>query len=352
MLDKNLEDMSIFALREFARRVGVASPTSKKKEQLIAEIIEIREGKRQPNLNSQKHGRPPKQNNLFDPQPVRPYERDSYTLVLEQKRPVFSFEDSTTVVGYVEILQNGTGLMWRQNKFNYDWVYIPSEVVFTSRVITGDLITAELGISDNQPCVKKVLNINSCPITQFNYKRKNYLDFSHILPNKKLQFSTAEYQNLGLMRGESVYFYGSDNNDNSQTIINLLNSCEASKIYVNFSLAEKNLGFVKKVERAELFVSYLTDSAENAKRLLNLLIERAKRLFEAGENVVIVIDDVNSLLEVENALSQTKSLMSLTKNTNALGSITIWAVMKNVSMFDKLYDKRFKINEGKFVKMD
>ena len=70
MLDQNLDDMSIFALREFARRVGVASPTSKKKEQLIAEILEIREGKRQPALNTQKHGRPPKSNNLFEKPPM------------------------------------------------------------------------------------------------------------------------------------------------------------------------------------------------------------------------------------------------------------------------------------------
>ena len=45
MTREELNELSIFALREFARRTGVYAPTSKKKGQLIDEIIEISEGK-------------------------------------------------------------------------------------------------------------------------------------------------------------------------------------------------------------------------------------------------------------------------------------------------------------------
>lgn len=353
MLDQNLDDMSIFALREFARRVGVASPTSKKKEQLIAEIIEIREGKREPNMNSQKHGRPPKSNNLFEKPPVY-VGNNSNNLVLEQRRSVFKFTDMTTVAGYVEILPNNTALLWCNNNQHFDWLYIPSEVVFNSHILSGDLATVEVGLEDGQPCVKKVFNINGCPINKFNPKRHNYLDYKHILPNKKLEFELAEHASLNLMKGESVYFYGDNNNENTQNIIKLLNDAKnVVKLYLNVSVAEKNVVLLDGLQRAEQFIAKITDEADYVKRVITLCNERAKRLFEAGQSVVLVVDDVASLLEADNENKQlTKSIMSLTKNSNTVGSITLWAIMKNVTMFDKLYDKKLQMQDNKFEKLN
>lgn len=354
MIDEELDKMSIFALREFARRVGVVSPTSKKKEQLITEIVEIREGKRQPSINTTKHGRPPKTNNYaFEPQPsYQPYNNGSGIIVLNQKPSVFQFEDDiTTICGYVEILPNNTGLLWCYKNFAYNWIYIPSEIVFTSHIITGDLATAEIGIVDNQQCVKKIFNINGCPMLKFDPKRHNYFDYKHILPTKKLPMLTQKFDSLNLLKGECVYFYGNNNNVNTQKIVELLNGVDGRKLYLNLSIAEKNKGFVEKLERAELFIANVTDSAEQAQRMITLCTERAKRIFETGENAVVVIDDVASLFDVDADKTLTKTLMSLTKNSNAAGSITIWAIMKNVSAFDKLYDKKFNITSENFERL-
>lgn len=353
MLDQKLEDMSIFALREFARRVGVASPTSKKKEQLIAEIVEIREGKRQPSLNTQKHGRPPKNNNLFEQPPT--YVGNNFgNIVLEQRRSTFKFTNISTVAGFVEVLPNNTALLWCNNNHHFDWLYIPSEVVFTSHILTGDFATVEVGIQDNQPCVKKVFNINGCPINKFDPKRHNYLDYKHILPSKKLAFENADYKALNLMAGESVYFYGTNNNENTQSIIKLLNHAKnVVKLYLNVSLAEKNIVLLDNLNQAEQFTAKITDEEDYVKRVISLCNERAKRLFEAGQNVVLVVDDVSALLEADGEnKALTKSIISLTKNSNAVGSISLWAIMKNATMFDKLYDKRFKISAEKFVELE
>ena len=76
-------------------------------------------------------------------------------------------------------------------------------------------------------------------------------------------------------------------------------------------------------------------------------------MFEAGQSVVLVVDDVASLLEADNENKQlTKSIMSLTKNSNTVGSITLWAIMKNVTMFDKLYDKKLQLQDNKFEKLN
>ena len=66
----NLNELNIFALRDLARKTGVSSPTSKKKEVLIKEIVEIVSGKKEPQIKT-KQGRPPKTfgysfTNVFD----------------------------------------------------------------------------------------------------------------------------------------------------------------------------------------------------------------------------------------------------------------------------------------------
>ena len=60
MTEEQLNELSIFALRELARRTGVYAPTSKKKSELIKNIIEISEGKKEPYIAKTKQGRPPK----------------------------------------------------------------------------------------------------------------------------------------------------------------------------------------------------------------------------------------------------------------------------------------------------
>jgi len=57
MLQDKLNELNIFALRDLARHTGVKSPTSKKKEQLIKEIVEITSGEKKPDVNKNKQGR-------------------------------------------------------------------------------------------------------------------------------------------------------------------------------------------------------------------------------------------------------------------------------------------------------
>ena len=57
--EEELTAMSIFQLRDTARKIGVASPTTKKKAELVREYMDISTGKEMPNRTSNR-GRPPK----------------------------------------------------------------------------------------------------------------------------------------------------------------------------------------------------------------------------------------------------------------------------------------------------
>ena len=107
--------------------------------------------------------------------------------------------------------------------------------------------------------------------------------------------------------------------------------------------------------KAEMFVSNLTDELEKAKRVVSLAIERAKRSLEMGRNAALVIDDVLSVSSLDNAeMTIIKNLMSLTKCAKK-GSITLFAVMPsnfNFGVFEKLADKRLKINSNQIIELN
>ena len=68
------------------------------------------------------------------------------------------------------------------------------------------------------------------------------------------------------------------------------------------------------------------------------------------ENVLIVVDDISSIMGVAESL--VRSLVGVTKSSNK-GSITLIAVMPNhgINQIEKLADKRFEIIEEKIKKV-
>ena len=115
MLEKQLNELNIYALRELARSTGVVSPTSKKKDELINEIIAIKTGKQQPQFAKVRQGRPPKGGNYNFQNIDKDYEYPRSTLTnilkLNQETAVYESGESSTISGYVELLENGSALL-------------------------------------------------------------------------------------------------------------------------------------------------------------------------------------------------------------------------------------------------
>ena len=61
-----LNNLRIHELRDFARNVGVKSPTSLKKEEIIEQVLLILSGESQPYVNLTKQGRPAKSQQQLD----------------------------------------------------------------------------------------------------------------------------------------------------------------------------------------------------------------------------------------------------------------------------------------------
>ena len=359
MTEQQLNELSIFALRELARRTGVYAPTSKKKGELIKEIIDISEGRKQPHIAKTKQGRPPKDigysfADILMPKSYMNFAQETKTYTFNQKNSDVLSDDTKTISGYAELLNNNTAFLWNRREENYSKYFISENLVEKYGIKTGDKLLVEVSSDENQMMVKSVFNINDIPIMKYNHIRKNYYEVEHVEPKRSLVFDQEKYNIFDIKMGESVYLYGSDNKENTDIIIDLINSSQIQKkIYINVSIAEKNKYFLKKLKNAELFISSITAEMDNAKRLIVIAIERAKHLFEQGENVLLAVDDVLSLSGIDSSdLVLTKNLLSLTKCGRNAGTISLLAIMpadRNIRFFEKLVDKRIIIEKGKLI---
>ncbi len=351
MMEEQLKELSIFSLRELARRTGVSSPTSKKKQQLIDDIIAINNGVKKPHIPKTKQGRPPKMfgydvSNIFDAknQQAPAFAKDCS---LKQNEDEYRFVGAVEKEGVFEILSNNAGFLWINQLHNYDCYFIPTSLVEKYSIKSGDKIVAKINFGENQTVVEDVILINNLPATKANKNRKDYFDSEHVLDKSDFKFSNSKFNDLSISKGENTYFYGKDNNLNTSFIIDLLNSIKAdNKIYINVSIVEKNKHVLKSINDAELYVSKITDDLETSRRIVTLAIERALRLFEQDKHVVIVVDDALSVASVDNQeLSILKRLMSITKNGET-ASISILAIMdedKQINQIEKLADNKIKI---------
>ena len=132
-MEEQLQELSIFALRELARRTGVNSPTSKTKQQMINDIIAIKNGVKKPHIPKTKQGRPPKSfgydfSNIFaDKNQIAPAFSKSVTL--NQDVEEFKNVSSCEVEGIVEVVSNNVGFVWVNNLQDYDCYFIPSGTI-------------------------------------------------------------------------------------------------------------------------------------------------------------------------------------------------------------------------------
>lgn len=353
MLENKLNELNIFALRDLARKSGVSSPTSKRKEELISEIVEIHSGKKQPEMKS-KQGRPPK---VFGYDFVDVFNATNQVggiVSLKQKTKQFSDDDVKTLAGWLEPVNNNSAILWVNSNCKMEKFFVSKEVLQGVNIKIGDRAGAEVAVENNQQVISKIFSVNDVPVSKFNNKRVDYDSLEHCSVVKELKFSKPEYDNLNLNYAENVYIYGENNKTNSLFVLDMLKACKVrNKLYINVSMLEKNKFMLQGFEGVEKFVSGVEVQIESVCAMLMMAIERAKRIAEMGEDVVVAIDDMLSISAFDkDDFNFVKKLCSLSKLASNNGSVTLLAVMPNDKLIaiEKLADSRLKINNNMIEK--
>ena len=354
MDERGLNTLSIYSLRSMARKVGVVAPTTKKKDQLISEILNILNGNQEPTLPKTKQGRPPKKFSI-------PYENTfssafdqallSDLLTFNQPETRFVYDEIKTVYGYAIISETSSSILLVRDKTKYVRYLIPTSTVEQLQLKQGDSLLAEVGSENSM--VKKVFEVNGNLVKDLDpLRRSDFVNIEHVDTDKKLKFSCQKYNQLNIGLGESVLLYDSGNgNVNTDVAIDIINSCELKhKIYINFSFIPKTINKVNNFKfDVDAFFSLVTEDNSIVQTYVCLAIERAKRLCENGDDVLVVVDDLRSISSIDSKDNVFgKNIISLTKNGKNAGSVTIVAICSrdaDMSVYEKLADKKFDIEQ-------
>ena len=247
-----LDNMGIHEIRTFAREIGVPHPTSLKKQEMIDCIMDIKDGKLEPQ-KAKKAGRPPKvapdvsvvvapaaeapaKEGEESKEGEKPLSKDGFRtyipmaqrgsvfatrkryagdwreekgadVVFEKKQPsgeVFAEgEDKKNLLGcevrsgILEILPDGYGFL-RANNFRNSSKdsYVPTQRIKRSGLRPGDYVTAYCRATSEgkPPAVEAIIEVNHKKV-EYAFNRPRFDDLTPIFPNERLRLEIPDKRN-------------------------------------------------------------------------------------------------------------------------------------------------------------
>ncbi|HEY8423497.1 MAG TPA: transcription termination factor Rho [Clostridia bacterium] len=382
VVDKNtLSKMGIFELREFARSVGVDSPTVYKKDVLIDKILAILEGDVQPKPRSRR-GRPPKPlisapDLTYVNTPVVPVEKPAAPAVLSDSASS-EYEEFEEREGILEILADGYGFIRVNNYEPSDKdAYISSQLIKKYRLRKGDLIKGQVRKirEDKQIAVFNILSVNGMR-PEDTLKRVNFDDLVPIYPNErfKLELPNSKYdiaiRSIDLIapigKGQRGMIVSPPKAGKTTLLKKIATSIAANhpETHLMVLLIDERPEEVTDMQRSikgEVIYSTFDESPEHHTRAAELVLARAKRLVELNKDVVILLDSLTRLARAYNltipptgrtlsggidpgALYSPKRFFGSARNIENGGSLTIiaTALIDTGSRMDDVIYEEFK----------
>ena len=382
IFDKNsLMQSSIFELRDIARTIGVYSPTIYKKEELIDKMFKIINGEEQPYVPKSRQGRPPK--NLSGKtkmlETFLPSNTEEKTFDLENgnaigvlSESIIAFlEDSNVPVlrtevftGYLDILESvGYGII-RPLKDSYNaskTVYVSVGQIENYNLKTGDLLTVEARmLHKEKPLVLTLIkNINGREYKN-PVRNENFENLAIEFPVKELKFGEdinriEEVKDLKLLPivcgTRNLILISKEKKYNTAGLIRGLNSLVGGKmVYLGLELLPEYIPLMQNINGCEtLYCSLGEDNLKQA-RIVILALNRAKRLVEEKNDVLLFVDSLDKIIKNENfvndnnindinkkTLVTAKSMLASARSVSVGGSLTEVIVMnyKENSAFDE-----------------
>ena len=382
--EEELKDIHLSIVRLIGREMGVKSPTALKKEILIANILGIQDGTIKPEINVNK-GAPSKMDaDLLKPYLLSEEERGDYTKDPYKVKTVFEFHDSEPAKTFVaegifEQMKEGYGFL-RVNNFensrNED-VYVSMQNARKFNIRRGDKVKAVAKPGDEReaPALQEVLAINDLEPFCF-LKRRNFDDFNAEYSTDRLKLEVDGEENdlslrcidlfapLGM--GQRGLIVSAPKTGKTTLLKKIAQSIEKNYPDVKLFLLliderPEEVTDIKRSVNAEVVFSTFDESAEHHIKVAELLLNRAKRLVEAEQNVVILMDSITRLARAYNkniepsgktlsggldpvALDAPKRFFGSARNIEKGGSLTIisTALVETGSRMDDVIYEEFK----------
>lgn len=391
---EELDQLTIFELRERARKIGVASPTSKSKEELIKAYISVESGDITP-AQKQNRGRPPKSSisSLDD--------EENYTSNIQEPYSEFNTtadqmptQTQTTVVntpiqnnaigscerksGWLEILPEGYGFLRAENcEYSIKDTYVSGRSIKEFGLRAGDMVcaVARKNADNKPPAVVSVESVNGMPLSAIK-NRPNFDMLVPIYPNKRLELEVPNSNNdysircmdivAPIGKGQRAMIVSPPKAGKTTLLKKIAKSIVTNHPEVELYVLlvderPEEVTDMKRSIKGEIVYSTFDETPEHHCKAAELIIERAKRSVEIGRDVVIIMDSLTRLARAYNltipatgrtlsggidpgALHSPKKFFGSARNIENGGSLTIiaTALVDTGSRMDDVIYEEFK----------
>jgi transcription termination factor Rho len=353
---EKLETLPMSELREIAKANNIKGVTTMRKAALIDSILEA--------TGSQTSSEKPKERSSASAFP-----------------PTDPSLDSGEVAnGILEVMPDGFGFIRCDNYMPGDAdVYVAPMIIKRLGLKTGDIIIGKIRVRTQNEKFAALLCVNTVNGYSVNdvMKRKNFEDLTPIFPNERLVMETDRH-NMAMRIVDIMSPIGkgqrgmivsppkagkttllkeiaksiTNNNPSIKMIILLIDERPEEVTDIKESIAGDNV---------EVIYSTFDELPEHHKRVSEMVIERAKRLVEHGEDVVILLDSITRLARAYNltvapsgrtlsggldpaALHMPKRFFGAARNMREGGSLTVLAtaLVDTGSKMDDVVFEEFK----------
>lgn len=387
MTKEELNEKHLSVLRELGRVIGVKAPASKNKEELIDEIIKIREGKMEPEEQSNR-GAPPKikidisefyekeSEKIANDDDVRNVKKTSEEITFSDSED--ELKDEFKIEGVLEQHVSGYGFLRVNNYENSkDDIYVSNQSIKRFNLRRGDkvLAVAKRNKNADSPALVDVIKINGLDPKLF-LRRANFDDLIPYYPENRIKLEIEGSENDLSIRtidlfapigmGQRGLIVAPPKTGKTTLLKKIAQSI--SKNYPDIKLIvlliderPEEVTDIKRSVNGEVVFSTFDESGEHHIRAAELVINRAKRLVEVGQNVVILLDSITRLARACNnyvessgktlsggldpvALSTPKRFFGAARNIEGGGSLTILstALIDTGSRMDDVIYEEFK----------
>ena len=296
------------------------------------------------------------------------------------KEDIADLDSGCTVSGILEVMADGYGFLRCENYLpgEHD-VYIAPSQIRRFNLKTGDIIQGNIRIKTQGEKFSALLymtKVNERPITYLAHRNK-FEDLTPIFPNERIHLETpgsgVSMRMLDLIapigKGQRGMIVSQPKTGKTTLLKQVAKAVTRNhpKMHLIILLIDERPEEVTDIKESiegnnvEVIYSTFDELPENHKRVSEMVIERAKRLVEGGEDVMILLDSITRLARAYNltvtpsgrtlsggldpaALHMPKKFFGAARNMREGGSLTILAtaLVDTGSRMDDVVFEEFK----------
>ena len=400
----DFKEMTLLQLKAYAKEKGIRGISTLKKEQLVEKLMksekyeEKREEKKEENIEVKREENR-KENKRANKEEKRKEHRKEHTEESKKenreeekaeekagdteekkseaegkKNDISSLDSGNMANGILEVMPDGYGFIPGEND-----VYVSPSQIRRFNLKTGDILVGNIRIKTQNEKYSALLYVQSVNgYKPFDAaKRKNFEDLTPIFPNERINLETENaplsMRMVDLLspigKGQRGMIVSQPKTGKTTLLKQIARSITATRpnmkviVLLIDERPEEVTDIRESIEgpNAEVIYSTFDELPEHHKRVSEMVLERAKRLVEHKQDVVILLDSITRLARAYNllvppsgrtlsggldpaALYMPKKFFGAARNMREGGSLTILAtaLVETGSKMDDVVFEEFK----------